>query len=124
MPKQKSQTSALGKPITIRLPPDEEAYYRKQAAAHRMPLNAFITKTLVQGVTAENMLEFEERIERLVGSIPSDLRGLGGGVPDDLALSLFTCEALLTAIVEAQDSQTLYAAQDAAKARMRKRKGA
>lgn len=124
MPKPKSAAPALGKPISIRLPPDEESYYRQQAAAHRMPLNAFITKTLVQGVTAENMLEFEERMTKLLGSIPAEVKGSGGGVPDDLALSLFTCEALLTAIVEAQDSQTLYAAQDAAKARMRKRKGA
>lgn len=123
MPKLKTPGQVLNKPISIRLPPDEEAFYRQQAAAHRMPLNGYLTKILVQGVAAENMLEFEERMQRLIAGIPVEVRTASGSVPDDLALSVFTCEALLTAIVEAQDQQTLYAAQDAAKARMKKRKG-
>lgn len=122
MPKIGKSGSTLGKPISIRLPPDEEAFYRREAAAHRMPLNGYLTKLLVQGVVAENMLEFSERLESLVARIPTELKQEGGGIPDHIALSLFTSEALLTAIVTAQDEQTLYAAQDAAKAKLKKLK--
>jgi hypothetical protein len=121
MPKLRTGASLLGQPITIRLPADEEAFYRQQAARHRMPLSGFLAKMLVQGVIAENLLDVEERIGRLVASIPAELPTRSAVVSDDLALSLFTCEALLTAIVQAQDYRTLYAAQDAAKAHLKKR---
>ena len=113
----------LNKPITIRLPPDEEAFYRRRASDHGVSLSAFLTKTLVAGVIAENLLDVEDRIGRLIDTIPTERPAGGGDLPEDLALSLFTCEALLTAIVQAQDHRTLYAAHDAAKAKIRKRKG-
>lgn len=124
MPKIGKGGNILGKPISIRLPPDEEAFYRREAAAHRMPLNGYLTKMLVQGVVAENMLEFQDRMAALVATIPTELKAEGGGIPDHIALSLFTSEALLTAIVTAQDEKTLYAAQDAAKTKLKKLRGA
>lgn len=109
--------------ITICLPPDEATFYRARAAAARMPLSGYLTKTLVQGVTAENVLDAEDRLRRLIDTIPTERAAGVRDLPEDLALSLFTCEALLAAIVQAQDHRTLYAAHDAAKAKIRKRKG-
>ena len=109
--------------ITIRLPPEEEAYYREKASALFMSLSAYLSKVLVQGVIAESMQDFEGKISDLVASIPASIDSQKEAVPDDIALSVFTCEALLTAIVEAQDNQVLYRAQDAARAKLKKRKG-
>lgn len=124
MARPRGTGKGLNKPITIRLPPDEEAFYRRRASEHGISLSAFLTKTLVAGVIADNMLEFEERIAALMAKIPASLPSSGERVPDEIALSVFTSEALLTAIVERQDPQILYAAQDAAKAHMRRRKPA
>jgi hypothetical protein len=119
----KKNGSAPRPVITIRLPAEEEAYYREQAGARRMTLSAYLSKVLVQGVIAESMQDFEGRISDLVASIPASIDSQKEAVPDDIALSIFTCEALLTAIVEAQDNQVLYRAQDAARAKLKKRKG-
>ena len=123
MPKLKSPTSSNFDRITICLPPDEAAFYRARAAAARMSVSAYVTKTLLQGVVAENVLDAEDRLQRLIDTIPTERAAGAADLSEDLALSLFTCEALLTAIVQAQDHRTLYAAHDAAKAKIRKRKG-
>lgn len=128
-------TKPLNKPITLRLPAEEEAYYRRQAGEHRMTLSAYLTRTLVAGVIAENMAEFEERLGALiarfderVGALVARILGAGGPsgdrLADDIVLSLFTIESMLAAVVEAQDIQTLYGAQEAAKARLKRRKAA
>jgi hypothetical protein len=44
-------------------------------------------------------------------------------VTEEIALSIITSEALLSAIVEAQDPQALYRAQDAARVKLRKVRG-
>ncbi len=124
MPRTKSADSRLGKPITIRLPPDEEAYYRKMAAAHRMPLNGYLARTLVQGVAAENLHEFEERMGALIEKIPGTPGGSGGGIPEHLALSLITCEQLLMVMYEQQGQIALVReSQDRARAALNRRKG-
>jgi hypothetical protein len=87
-----------------------------------MSVNSYVTRLLVQGVIAENVHEFEERMQTLFAEMRAERGNAGEAIPEDLALSVFTCEALLTAIVGAQDQKTLYAAQDAARSRIKKRR--
>lgn len=124
MPRIKGKADTLGKPIAIRLPPDEEAYYRKQSAAHRMSLNAYLTKLLVEGAVAEKAAEFGELMDKKISEFAAMRPTTGGGVPDELMLSIITSEALLASIISVQDPQALYQAQEAARAKLRKMKGA
>lgn len=124
MPRIKGRADTLGKPIAIRLPPDEETYYRKQAAAHRMSLNAYLAKLLVEGAVAEKAAEFGELMDQKIAEFAALRPVTGGGLPDELMLSIITSEALLASVVSAQDVQLLYQAQDAAKTKFRKIKGA
>lgn len=120
MPRLKGSGKGLNKPITVRLPPDEEAFYRGRAQQNGMSLSAFLTKTLVAGAIAENMQEFEQRIQALIAKIPTESHGERGLISPSIVLSVLTCEALLTAIVEAQDPQVLYRAQDAAREKVKR----
>lgn len=124
MPRPKGTGKGSTKPISIRLPPDEEAFYRRKANEHGVSLSAFLAKMLVAGVVAENIQDVEERMRLLIDSITKQPGRERGSISDDLALSIITCEALLTSIVEAQDTQVLYSAQEAARARMKKLRGA
>jgi hypothetical protein len=124
MPRPKGTGKGSTKPISIRLPPDEEAFYRRKANEHGVSLSAFLAKMLVAGVVAENIQDVEERMRLLIDSITKQPGRERGAISDDLALSIITCEALLTSIVEAQDTQVLYSAQEAARARMKKLRGA
>lgn len=135
MPRARSTSKHASDRVTLRLPAEEGAHYRRMSRLKGMTLSAYLTKTLVAGVIAENMAEFEERLGALmerfderVGALVSRIPGAGGPsgdrLADDIVLSLFTIESMLAAVVEAQDIQTLYAAQEAAKGRLKRRKAA
>lgn len=88
-----------------------------------MSLSDFLRNMIVQGMIAENALDIEQRMRAMIGEM--QLQASSGGqavLPDSALLSLFTSEALLTAIVEARNVQDLYAAQDRAKARLERLK--
>ncbi len=124
MQKTKSTVKGATKPITIRLDHDVEQFYRRKANEHGVALSEFLRQTLVQGVIAENVQEIEQRLRGLVDEIRlSGQTGGRAGIPDELLLSVFMSEHLLTAIVEARDIQKLYEAQDAAQARLAELKG-
>lgn len=124
MQKTKSTIKGATKPITIRLDSDVEQFYRRKANEHGVALSEFLRQTLVQGVIAENVQEIEQRMRRLLDEIHAGGQtGDRAGIPDELLLSAFMSEYLLTAIVEARDIQKLYEAQDAAKARLTELKG-
>lgn len=106
----------------MRLPAEEEAFYRRKAGQLGVGISAFLTKTLVAGVVAENIQDIEERLRAIIASVP-ERPGGASSVPDHMILSLLTCEALLSSIVESQDIQLLYRAQEAARARMKKIQG-
>ena len=110
-------------PISVRLPIEEEAFYREEAGKAKMTLTAFITKRLIAGAILETGNDFEERVRTLIAEIPSLPTSSLSGLDRASQLSLFTCEALLTAIVQAQNPKTVQAAQDAAKARLLKVRG-
>lgn len=125
MPRPKGSGKGLNKPITIRLPPDEEAYYRRRANEHGVSLSAFLTKMMVAGVAAENIQDVEDRLKAVVASIPAAVCSSDSlKIPENVLQSIYTSEFLLTAIVEAKDIQQLYAAQNKATARIKKEREA
>lgn len=88
-----------------------------------MSLNAYLTKLLVEGAVAEKAAEFGDLMDKKIAEFAALRLGGGGGVPDEMMLSVITSEALLAEIVSAQDPQVLYRAQEAARTKMRKMKG-
>jgi hypothetical protein len=121
MPKKKLAAQKLGAPLRVRLPPDEEAYFRAQAALHRMPISGYLTKLLIQGATAESAAEIGDRMQQMIDTLNSKAQtGDSASMYEHIALSAFTSEALLTAILQKQDVSTLYDAQDAARAKLNK----
>lgn len=123
MPRLAGTGKGRNQAITVRLPPDEFAWYKTQANMHGVPMNAYLSKLLVDGAVAGKVQEFEERMQRLIELIPDSLTNGGGTIPDPFLLSLLTCEAILSEIAGSQDTQVLYRAQDAAKQRLAKLKG-
>lgn len=124
MPKTHFSSKGPTRPITIRLEHDVEQFYRRKANEHGVSMAEYLRQTLVQGVIAENVFDIEQRMRRLLDEIHAGGQtGDRAGIPDELLLSVFMSEYLLTAIIEARDIQKLYEAQDAAKARLAELKG-
>lgn len=107
--------------FNIRLDQDTAAFLRKKAGESRRTLSEYLRQTLIQGVISSNVEEMELRLQQTVDSIHAHLASQNG-LPEEVILSIFTCEALLTAIVEARDIQELYTAQNKAKTRLNKLK--
>ncbi len=123
MPRPAGTGKGKTQPITLRLPPDEFAFYRTKANEAGVALNTHLTKLLIEGAVAIKVNEFEERMTTLLGQIPDSIKAGGTEISDALYLSVLTCEALLSEIAQAQDVQVLYRAQTAAKAQLKKLKG-
>jgi hypothetical protein len=109
--------------FNIRLDKDTAAFYRRRAKEAGITVSDLLRKTLHEGVVAENVQDVEDRIKALIASIPTSVTSGGDGVTEEIALSIITSEALLSAIVEAQDPQALYRAQNAARVKLRKVRG-
>lgn len=121
MPKLKGSGKGPSPVTPIRLPEEEREFYKRKAQEAGLSLSAYLSQLLVKGVIAENVMDIEERLRQLIHEItPNSPVGGGPQLPDNALLSLFTCENLLTAIVEARDPQQLYAAQDKAKAKLKR----
>ena len=123
MPRAAGTGKGRSQPITVMLPPEEFAWYKTQANMHGVPMNAHLTKLLVEGAVAGKVQEFEERMQRLIAQIPESVTKGAATIPEPFLLSLLTCEAILSEIAGSQDKQVLYRAQDAAKQRLAKLKG-
>lgn len=113
--------------FNIRLDDDTAAFFRTKANEHGLSASEYLRQTLVKGVIAENVAEIEERLKGLIDEIrakaaPSQTSA-GAAIPGHVILSIYTCEELLKAIVEARDPSQLYEAQDRAKARLKRDKG-
>lgn len=124
MPRAKGTGKGPSERFNIRLDGDTAGFYRTKANEHGISISEYLRQTLVQGVIAENVHEIEQRLKRVVDEIRAS--GNAGGqvaIPDELLLSVFTAEAMLAAIVEAKDTQSLYEAQDKAKAKLKRMKG-
>ena len=120
MARPKGGGKGATKPITIRLPPEEENFYRSKANKHGISLSEFLRRTLYEGMIAESILDAEARMQALIATIPAKAGTAGTGLSDDMALSVLMCEAMLSAIVNAQNIQVFYAAQKTAKAKLEK----
>ncbi len=117
MPRLKGTGKGPSERMNIRLDEETAGFYRSKANEHGISVSEFLRQMLVQGVIAENIQEIEERLRESVAEIRC---AQSGAIPEELLLSLFTSEALLTAIVEARDPQQLYEAQDRAKVRLQR----
>lgn len=123
MAKTKGTGKGASGVVGIRLPEEEKAFYQRKANEGGISLSAYLSQLLIKGVISENVMDIEDRLRQLIHEIaPQSPVGEGGRFPDNALLSLFTCENLLTAIVEARDPQQLYAAQDKAKAKLKREK--
>lgn len=123
MAKQKTSVAADVQIVTMRLDKDTALYYRRRAQERGMSLSDFLRNMIVQGMIAENALDIEQRMRAMIGEMQLQAsNGSRADLPDSVLLSLFTSEALLTAIVEARNVQDLYAAQDRARAKLQRLK--
>lgn len=108
-------------PTTVRLGLDELAHHKRQANANGRPLATHLALLIKEGAIAETVMEIEQRLRANLlesGSARSTV------LPDDAQLSLFTTEALLTAIVQQRDVQELQRAQESARQRLASLKAA
>lgn len=86
-----------------------------------MSLSEFLRQMIVQGVIAENVREIETRLQHTVDEICTRAQPASATVlPENVLLSLFTSEALLTVIVEERNPQKLYEAQEMAKRKLKR----
>ena len=124
MPRIRRSDDSGSKFIGFRLDRDTADFYSKRAKANGSTLSEFLRNMIVQGMIAESAYEVEQRLRGLVDEIHAGRQtGDRSGIPDELLLSAFTSEHLLTSIVEARDIQKLYEAQDAARARLAELRG-
>ncbi len=89
-----------------------------------MSVSEFLRSMVVQGMIAENAQEIEMRLQAMLTQFET-AGGSGGKVALDekARLSIYTSEALLSAIVQDRDVQRLYDAQNQAQARMKREMG-
>jgi uncharacterized protein (DUF1778 family) len=123
MPKIRRENTDAPERITIRLDKDAALYYRKRAKENGKSVSEFLREAIVHGMVAENVLDAEQRMQSILVEM-SNLFHVAqkSTVPDSLILSTYTCESILTKIVEVRNIQELYEAQDNAKERLKKEK--
>lgn len=124
MSKYRANTDNNSKLISLRLDRDTADYYSKRAKERGTTLSDFLRQTMTQGMIAESALDVEQRIRTVIAEIGQNAgNGGAGGLPENVLMSIYTSELLLTAIIEARNIQELYDAQDKAKARIQKERG-
>ncbi|CCD30107.1 conserved hypothetical protein [Candidatus Glomeribacter gigasporarum BEG34] len=107
-------------PFSLRLDEELASFYRRKANEHGISVSEFLRQMLVQGVIAENVQEIEMCLSRKVEEIrAANQSGNTSVIPENVLLSVFTSEALLTAIVESRNPQQLYEAQNIARAKLK-----
>ena len=124
MPRLRGSGKNQTKPVSIRIAADQIDMLRHHADLRGVPLATYLARMLVAGVMAENVQDIEERMRGLIDSIPKNVESGSAALPDELALSVLTCEELLTEIVRDKNIEAMRRAQDSAKARLAKLKGA
>lgn len=107
MPRPRRQSEETTEIVQFRLDRETAEYYRKRAQMNGMSLSEFLRNKITQGLISDSAMEIEERLRNFASSVQS-------AMPDDVVRSIFMCEAMLSAIVEARNVQELYAAQDVA----------
>ncbi len=111
------------KRFNVRLDDDTAAYFRRRAKESGVTVSELLRVTLHDGAVAHSLIEFGDRMDELVSRVFQSDGGKHQPFPDALALAMLTSEAILKGIVESQDPQALYAAQETARAKLAKLKG-
>ncbi len=119
MPRLRGTGKGVADRFTVRLDAEIAAYYRTKSNENGISISEYLRQTLVQGVIAENVQEIERRLQQLISKINGNSNS-PASIPDNIALSILTSEEMLRAIIEQRDIQQLYAAQDRAKARLKR----
>ena len=118
MPRIRGIGKGVTERINIRLDPEVTSFYRRKANEHGVSISEYLRQTLVQGIITENVQEIEERLLKVADGLKRSTNQDRASMPDELLLSIFTTEALLSAIVESRDTQQLYEAQNTARRRL------
>lgn len=104
----------------VRLDPDTLDFYKRRANEHGVSLSEYLRQLLTQGVTYETVSGIEARLHQAGEEIAAKLSRAQAAhsMPILLQRALLETHAMLTKIVEAQDIQALYDAQQIAKAKL------
>lgn len=82
---------------SVRLPPDIEAFYKKQAASKRMDYSTLIRKTLIEGAGYLLLEEFEARISHQIDQVQKLVEG-SSRLPEQLQIDLASTHLMLSEI--------------------------
>jgi plasmid stability protein len=104
----------------IRLDPDTLAFYKKRANENGVSLSEYLRQLLTQGVTTETVASIEARLSQAGHEIAAKVSHAQAAhsMPILLQRALLETHAMLVKIIEAQDIQALYDAQEIAKAKL------
>ena len=104
----------------IRLDPNTLDFYKARANEHGVSLAEYLRQLLTQGVTTETVSSIEARLSQAGDEIAAKVSHTQAlrSMPILLQRALLETHAMLTKIVEAQDIQALYDAQEIAKAKL------
>ncbi|WP_186020425.1 plasmid mobilization protein [Burkholderia gladioli] len=126
MPRLKTPGKGASKPISFKLDPESERFYRRKAQESGLSLSDYIRKQLAQGVITENVSLIEQRLKGLIDLLAGQASAAGGSgnsrtmLPAEIVRATFFCQEVLKAIASNQNKQTYYAAQEVAEAETKK----
>ncbi|PEH80324.1 hypothetical protein [Burkholderia gladioli] len=130
MPRLKTPGKGASKPISFKLDPESERFYRRKAQESGVSLSDYIRKQLAQGVITENVSLIEQRLRGLIDLLAGQASAAGAQgnartmLPPEIVRATFFSQEVLKAIASNQNKQTYYAAQEAAEAETQKLLGA
>ncbi|MBU9193072.1 hypothetical protein KTD33_00835 [Burkholderia gladioli] len=130
MPRLKTPGKGASKPISFKLDPESERFYRRKAQESGLSLSDYIRKQLAQGVITENVSLIEQRLRGLIDLLAGQASAAGAQgnartmLPAEIVRATFFSQEVLKAIASNQNKQTYYAAQEVAEAETKKLLGA
>ncbi|MGN4069689.1 plasmid mobilization protein [Burkholderia gladioli] len=130
MPRLKTPGKGASKPISFKLDPESERFYRRKAQESGLSLSDYIRKQLAQGVITENVSLIEQRLRGLIDLLAGQASAAGAQgnagtmLPAEIVRATFFSREVLKAIAAKQNQQIFYDAQDVAEAETRKLLGA
>ncbi len=122
MPKIKRIGKGKTGRFNIRLDNDTADFYRSEANNHGLDVSEFFRQLLMRGVIASSVREIQEDLKCTAAEIRENWNDRDHAIPDEITLSLFTCEELLKLIVGTRDIQKLYEAQNTAQVKLKQLK--
>lgn len=127
MPKPKGSGQGHTELVSLRLDPEADAFYRRQANERGLPLADFLRRTLAAGILTESVSQIKDQLIDIFNEIKSfsfqkyssfdkeedNIVSINEKLLEkEVVRSVLLIEALLKKIVSVQNLQALYAAQD------------